>query len=188
MLFSASITFARPTSEPTTQAADAALPADAVRVLGDGRLENTDNVRGVSFSTDGKWLATCRGNLDLWDLATGQHIKRFDRNLLVTRCIFLKDGSLLAMGRDRQVLPGGHGILPRAICIDPVKDEDVKELTLPAEFGAEGVLSVSPDSERAVFAGSSRMSLIDTSNGQGDRRVGFTATDTVAPANAHTGG
>ena len=79
---------------------------------GPGAVDFTDNgIDDVSFSPDGKWLASCSGrDAKLWDLATGQSrsIIQVKKGLCISRVTFAPDGQTLAVGvsgadRDRSV-------------------------------------------------------------------------------------
>ena len=78
------------------------------------RFSHDDPVTAVSFSPDGKTLAS--GSQDntvrVWDLATGKELQRLSHDSSVTAVSFSPDGKTLASGSAGQHRAGvgsGHG-------------------------------------------------------------------------------
>jgi RNA polymerase sigma factor (sigma-70 family) len=79
----------------------AALPAGVVR-LGPSRFRHPhDGWFVTAFSPDGKTLATCRGNISLWDTATGNRLREIECRVIGNSpALFSPDGKVLAVTED----------------------------------------------------------------------------------------
>ncbi|HLY75266.1 MAG TPA: hypothetical protein VKU80_14190 [Planctomycetota bacterium] len=73
------------------------LPKGAIARLGTTRLCQPEGIVSLSFSPDGKTLASGGGALRLWDLETGRRLRKIERFLLNT-VVFSPDGQLVAGG------------------------------------------------------------------------------------------
>jgi WD40 repeat protein len=86
-------------------AADDPLPDGAVARIGTLRLRHVGGVVNVAFAPDGKSLASCGndGLVRLWDVTTGQEIRRFEGNKGTPEGLaFSPDGkTILSAGTDK---------------------------------------------------------------------------------------
>jgi WD40 repeat protein len=79
------------------------LPEGAVARMGTVRFRHAGTIGGISYSPDGKTLASCSvGMIHLWDVATGRELWRVAHES--TKLAFSPDGKLLAGGGERGVV------------------------------------------------------------------------------------
>lgn len=63
------------------------------------QLRESRTVEGVAFSPDGRQLATAGYAIDLWDAATGKHVRQFKGHTFAVRKVtFSTDGARLVSG------------------------------------------------------------------------------------------
>jgi WD40 repeat protein len=139
------------------------LPVGAVARLGTVRLRHGADVLSVSFSPDGKLLATAgwpgQGDLNalrLWDAATGK--ERFlltDPELDAFLAVFAPAGNLLAAVRREAVL-----------LVDVTTGKEVRRLVTPGDSWARA-LAFSADGKRLAAAGADKvLRLYDVATGK----------------------
>jgi RNA polymerase sigma factor (sigma-70 family) len=90
-------------TKPATDRFGDSCPEGAMLRMGTVRLRHGDGVHGVTFSPDGKILASVGGDgaLRLWDSKTGKPIRQFDTSQLGSYGVaFSRDGTKLVTGDD----------------------------------------------------------------------------------------
>ncbi len=88
-------------AKPPVDALGDALPAGALARFGTDRYRHTHTIRSITFSRDGKLLASASWDrtVRLWDAATGREVRRFNGHADGASGVALSpDGKLLASG------------------------------------------------------------------------------------------
>ncbi len=102
------------------------------------RLEHTDNVWGLSFSPDGRWLVSAHGDgaILLWDVADRRRAVNFSGHSgPVRKVIFSPDGkSLVSGGDDGSAIIWDRASLCKQATLNGHEDS-VRELIFPAQGG-----------------------------------------------------
>jgi hypothetical protein len=105
-----------------------ALPAGAIRQLGEVRFPNVGHVIGLAFSPDGKQLVagSWDASVTVWDVATGKEIRQLTGHEGTVRAfVYSPDSKLLiTQGRDRTIRVW-----------DAATGKPLRQLTMPAPMG-----------------------------------------------------
>ncbi|MHC4402196.1 MAG: WD40 repeat domain-containing protein [Planctomycetota bacterium] len=118
------------------------------------------SVRHVVPNPEGTVLVTCgRASLHLWDVESGEHVRRIDRPAYISDVCWASDGQMLAIARNR-----GESDSAAIELIDPATAEILR--TLPIDhFAARGV-ATSPDGRWVAGAGGTLLYLWDAHTGK----------------------
>lgn len=135
-------------------------PTKPIRTL----TGHTDRVTSVTYSADGRWLATASwdGTLRLWDTASGKEIRHIDvppprdyKPAHIARVMFSLDGKLLVAAQ--QAMPNEPGVI--------VWDRDSGKKIHEFEAGTCG-LALSPDGKTIACGGFGVLRVHDLATGK----------------------
>jgi WD40 repeat protein len=141
------------------------FPDHVARVFGNMRLRHGNEILGVAFSADGKYLATASRDrsVKVWDMANGHELTAYRGHQRYVRCVaFSPDGKWVASaGGDRDI----H-------LWDPQTGKPVRMLKGTDKYTYTLAMVVSPDGKYLLAAGDDRtLRIFDTATGELKRSV-----------------
>lgn len=160
---------AQPPMKPVIRRDPEPLPDGVLARLGSGRLRHTDRLRDMIFAPDGKSLVTGGdGTLRLWDLSTGQLLRRYE--LLsdwILRIAFSPDGKTLT------VLEGHHDMTWRRLDVATGRERS------RIEFPDTRDVALSPRGDRvaAVVRKENTVRIVDAATGKETLRLPYSGED-----------
>src|SRR5205085_1981755 len=131
------------------------------------RLRHTGMLTGVTFSSDGKWLATAAddGIACVWDAATGKQRHRFTSHSSTIHTIaFAPDGNtLFAFGEqlDRVFWPRAFDLITGKVRPVPLPDQSVGPTS-----GAVFALALAPNGGLFGYGGGEKFRVYDAASGK----------------------